>query len=142
MPIIKKPRPRRKCLDGVCNPQRTQGLVAKPPQKKEIVLIDMKGPGLFLGAHVTKQGGKSGLTFVDLEIDGRNVINLSYAAAKNWSLLQQNPYGLVLLGATKSIKNFTIGWPSPLRYWKSLKLSVTVREAGVVQIVANVIHGR
>jgi len=90
---------------------------------------------------VTKQGGGSGLTFVILDIDGRNVTNLSYAAAENSGLTQQNPYGLVLLKSS-ALKTFTIGFPSPLRFQKELKLSVTVNEDGVAQILANVIHGK
>jgi len=38
-------------------------------------------------------------------------------------------------------KTLTIGFPTMLRYRSSLTLSVTVREAGVVQILGNVIHG-
>ena len=39
------------------------------------------------------------------------------------------------------VLNVPVGWPSPLRYERELNLSVTVNEAGVVQILANVIHG-
>jgi hypothetical protein len=128
------------CVGGVCGPQRTQGLLAPAPNGDH-VLIDLKGPGLFLCAEVTKQGGPTGLTFVILEIDGRNVTNISYAAAENSGLTQYNPYGLVLLQSA-ALKNITIGFPSPLRFEKELKLSVTVNEVGVVQILANVIHGQ
>jgi len=95
---------------------------------------------VFIASEVNKQGGDSGLTFVSLDIDGRNVVNLSYAAAQNLALTQQNPFGVVLLGSGQ-IKTFTIGWPSQLRYERQLKLSVTVNEAGIAQILANVIHG-
>ena len=64
---------------------------------------------------------------------------LSYAAADNWGLTQQNPYGLVLLRSTM-IKNLTIGFPSPLRFQESLRISVTVKENDVVQIVASVVY--
>jgi hypothetical protein len=107
-------------------------------------LVDLDGPGTFVAAEVTKQGGAAGdITFVILDIDGRNVVNVSYAAARNFGLLQQNPFGLVLLETpqTATIKNLTIGFPTPLRYEESLKLSVVVREPGVVQVLANVIHG-
>ena len=128
------------CLGGVCDPERTQGLLAPAPNGNH-VLVTLRGPGLFLGAEVTKQGGSAGLTFVSLDIDGRNVTNVSYAAAENAGLTQQNPFGLVLLKSA-SLKNMTIGFPSPLRYQRELKLSVNVNEPGVAQIVANVIHGR
>jgi len=127
------------CIGGMCEPQRTQGLKAPAP-KGTYNLIDISGPGLFLAAHVTKQGGATGLSFVRLEIDGRSVVNLSFAAAMNWGLTQQNPYGLVVLGSG-GLQNFTIGWPVPLTFKRGLRLSIVVKEAGVVQIVANVIRG-
>lgn len=128
-----------KCAAGVCDPERTQGLKAPAPNGTH-PLITLKGPGVFLGAEVSKQGGANDLTFVILDIDGRNVTNLSFAAAANEGLTQQNPYGLVLL-RTAALKTFTVGFPTPLLYKRSLTLSVTVNEANVVQIVANVIHG-
>jgi hypothetical protein len=103
-------------------------------------LVTLRGPGVFLAAQISKQGGNTDLTFVNLDIDGRNVTSLSFAAADNWGLTQHNPYGLVLLRG-KLVETFTIGFPSPLRFERELKLSVTVNETGVVQIVANVIHG-
>lgn len=129
------------CLTGVCQPQRTQGLEASPKQGNTFVLVTLKGPGIFLGSELVKQGGNSDLTFVSLDIDGRNVTNLSYAAAENSGLTQQNPFGLVLL-KSKALKNITIGFPSPLRFERELKLSAIVNEAGVVQLLANVIHGK
>ena len=129
----------RTCATGVCDPQRTQGLKAPAPKGKH-PLVTLRGPGVFLAALVSKQGGNTDLTFVNLDIDGRNVTSLSFAAADNLGLTQHNPYGLVLLRG-KLVETFTIGFPSPLRFERELKLSVTVNETGVVQIVANVIHG-
>ena len=76
-------------------------------------LVNLEGPGLFLAAHVTKQGGATGISFVRLQIDGRSVVDLSFAAAHNWGLTQQNPYGLVVLGSG-GLQNFTFCWPVPL----------------------------
>ncbi len=129
----------RTCATGVCNPQRSQGLKAPAPQGAH-VLVTLEGPGVFLGMHVSKQGGNNDLTFVILDIDGRNVTNLSFAAALNQGLTQQNPYGLVALTGNQ-IKTFTVGFPTPLRFERRLQLSVKVSEPGVVQILANVIHG-
>ena len=75
-----------------------------------------------------------------LDIDGRNVTNLSFAAALNQGLTQQNPYGLVVLN-TAALKTMTVGFPTPLLYKRSLTLSVTVNEPNVVQVLANVVHG-
>ena len=52
------------------------------------VLVTLRGPGVFLGLEVNKQGGTNDITFVILDIDGRNVTNLSYAAAANLGLTQ------------------------------------------------------
>ena len=131
--------PRTGCAPGVCNPERTQGLKA-PAANGTHVLVNLEGDGVFLGAAVSKQGGTNDLTFVILDIDGRNVTNLSFAAAANQGLTEHNPYGLVLVQTT-SIKTMTVGFPTPLRYRRGLRLSVTVNEPNVVQILANVIHG-
>jgi hypothetical protein len=131
--------PAGNCAKGVCDPERTQGLKAPVPNGTH-VLVTLKGPGVFLGMEVNKQGGNSDLTFVILDIDGRNVTNLSYAAAANVGLTQQNPYGLVLLHSA-ALKTMTVGFPTPLLYKQKLVVSVTVNEPGVVQILANVIHG-
>ena len=127
------------CIGGMCDPQRIQGLKA-PARKGTYDLINLEGPGLFLAGQVSKQGGLTGLTFVRLQIDGRSVVDISFAAARNIGLTQQNPFGLVLLGTT-GLQNLTFGWPVPLVYKRSLKLSVVVNETGVAQIVANVIRG-
>jgi len=104
------------------------------------VLVDLEGPGVFLGAAVSKQGGANNLTFVILDIDGRNVTNLSFAAAGNLGLTQQNPFGVVLVQSAL-VKTFTMGFPTPLRFARSLRLSVKVNEPNVVQVLANVVHG-
>lgn len=132
--------PYRTCSTGVCNPKRTQGLKA-PASKDRHTFVSLKEPGVFVAAQVTKQGGNTGLTFVNLEVDGRNVTSLSFAAADNMGLTQQNPYGIVLLQG-KLIETFTVGFTSLLRFEKDLVLSVTVNEPRVVQIIGNVIHGQ
>ena len=130
------------CVGGVCDPERTQGLQAPAsPQDAPYDLITLRGPGLFLAAQISKQGGKNDLTFVNLDVDGRNVTSLSYAAAANWGLTQQNPYGLVLLQTSGTIKTMAIGFSAPLLYRRDLRLSVIVKETNVTQILANVVHG-
>jgi hypothetical protein len=137
---MRPPSEARTCAAGVCDPRRTQGLRAPAPQGTH-VLIDLEGPGVFLGAAISKQGGTNDLAFVILDIDGRNVTNLSFAAARNLGLTQHNPYGLVLMQSAL-VKTLTIGFPAPLRFGRTLRLSVKVNEPTVVQILANVIHGR
>ena len=114
-----KSKPKRNCSRGVCRPERTQGLVGQAPQG-DYDLVTLEGPGLFIAAHISKQGGTNDLTFVSLDIDGRNVTNISFAAARNMGLTQQNPYGLVLLESS-SLLNLTIGFPTPLKFSHSLK---------------------
>ncbi len=123
---------------GVGDPERTQGLKAPAPQGTH-VLVTLRGPGVFVAAAVSKQGGATDLTFVNLDIDGRNVTSLSFAAAANLGLTQHNPYGVALVQSV--VKTLTVGFPTPLLYQKSLQLSVKVNEPNVVQIVGNVIHG-
>ena len=87
-----------RCIGGMCDPQRIQGLKAPAP-KGTYNLINLTGPGLFLAGHVTKQGGATGLTFVRLQIDGRSVVVFFLCGGSQWGLTQQNPYGLVVLEA-------------------------------------------
>jgi hypothetical protein len=108
--------------------------------KGKHTLIDLKGPGLFLAGHVTKQGGATGLTFVELTIDGRNVVAHGFSALQNIGLTEQSPFGLVLLGSG-GLQSYTFGWPVPLVYKRQLTLVVNVKETGVAQIVANIIRG-
>lgn len=129
------------CLDGLCFPERTQGLKAPAPQG-EYMLVILQGPGKFVSAEISKQGGTNNITFVSLDIDGKNVANLSMAAAENWGLTQNNPYGIVLLKSKANIETITIGYPFPLNFNRELKLSVTVKEDNVKQIIANVVHGK
>jgi len=126
--------------DTVLNPERAQGLAA-PAAPGMHTLVTLKGPGKFVAAQITKQGGATGLSFVSLDIDGKNLINASFLALKNWALTQNNPYGVVIL-STGGIDDVTIGYPSTLTYNKTLTLSVDVKEAGVVQIIGNVVHGQ
>ena len=128
-----------RCASGICDPARTQGLKA-PAGRGTHDLVVLDGPGLFVAAAVSKQGGTNDLTFVILDIDGRNVTNVSFAGANNQGLTQHNPFGLVLLHSPV-IKTMTIGFPTPLVYKRSLRLSVRVNEPNVVQILANVIRG-
>jgi hypothetical protein len=127
--------------DSVSSPERTQGLVAPAPQGDH-QLVALKGPGKFVSAQITKQGGTNDLTFVSLDIDGKNVVSMSIAAAKNWGLTADNPYGVVLLQSAAGIETLTVGFNSPLEFRSELKLRVKVQEPGVAQIVANVIHGK
>ncbi len=127
--------------DSVSSPERTQGLVAPAPQGDH-QLVALKGPGKFVSAHITKQGGTNDLTFVSLNIDGKNVVSVSIAATRNWGLTADNPYGVVLLQSPAGIETLTVGFNSPLEFRSDLKLSVKVQEPGVTQIIANVIHGQ
>jgi hypothetical protein len=119
--------------------RRTQGLIA-PAAIGEHVLVKLKGPGVFVCAAVTRQNDPAGLTFVSLDLDGQNVVSLSFEAAANWGFTAPNNYGISLL-QKNPISALTIGYPLPLRFEKELILKVNVQEMGVTQILANVIHG-
>jgi hypothetical protein len=125
--------------DAVCEPQRTQGLIGG--SRGEAQLIRIEGPGVFVSAAVGKQGGAVGATFVNLDLDGRNVVSTSYGAARNYGLTQQNPYGVAFLDGGE-VTTLAIGFMSPLVFQSELVLTVFVEEDDVVQILANVIHGK
>jgi len=123
----------------IASAQRTQGMMTPAPVG-EHVLVKIAGPGVFVCAEVTRQNDPPGVSFVSLDLDGRNVVSISFEAARNWGLTQSNPTGVVLL-ENKPISTLTIGYPLPLHFARELILKVNVREMGVAQILANVIHG-
>ena len=127
--------------ETVYSPTRSQGLIA-PATSGHHALVTLRGPGKFVSAMIAKQGGLSDMTFVSLDIDGVNVVNASMAALKNWALTGYNPYGLVIMESGVGIKTVTISFFSPLGFRRQLILSVDVQETNVVQILANVIHGK
>lgn len=126
-------------IGAVENPTRNQGLVTNPANNTTKELVKLKGPGLFISAELVKQGGNSDLTFVILEIDGKNVVNVSIAALFNQGLTSHNSYGIAVFRSAAALETVTIGFPVPLTFRKSLSLKATINEPGVVQILANVI---
>jgi hypothetical protein len=119
--------------------RRTQGLVA-PATVGDHVLVHLKGPGVFVSAQVSRQNNPAGITFLNLDLDGVNVVATSFEALKNLALVQDNPFG-AMESENGTISTITIGYCLPLKFEKELILKVTVNEMGVAQILANVIHG-
>ncbi len=126
-------------IGAVTNPVRTQGLASNPALNSKHDLVVLKGPGLFLSAEVTKQGGNTDLTFIILDIDGKNVVNISVAALFNQGLTTHNSYGISVFRSSAALETVTIGLPYPLTYQRAMSLSVQVAEAGVVQLLGNVL---
>ena len=126
-------------IGAVESPVRNQGLTSNPANNTTKELVKLDGPGLFLSAEITKQGGNSELTFVILDIDGKNLVNISMAALFNQGLTAANSYGISIFRSAAALDTVTFGLPYPLTFKKSLSLKVTVKETGVVQILANVL---
>lgn len=126
--------------DSILNPRLTSGTIDSPAEK-QYTIVTITGPGKFVSAAVTKQGGTSDLTFVDLFIDGRAVVNTSFSGLKTIGLTATNPYGLAFLQSTTRFKTITIGFNSSLEFKKELKLKVLVKETGVSDIMAEVVSG-
>ncbi|HKJ00733.1 MAG TPA: hypothetical protein VKB51_19860 [bacterium] len=125
--------------DAIKQPTHAEGLVA-PPVPGENVLVSLTGPGKFLSARLSKQGGDSGLTEVKLTIDGHTVVARNIVALQNLGLTANNPYGIVVSGGS-GIDTVTIGFQEPLAFESSLTLSANVQELGVVQITGVVVYG-
>ena len=117
--------------------------VSDPMPGELYTLIGINGPGKFVSAYVTKQGGATDVTFVELYLDGRLLTSVSMAALRNWNLTQSNPSGLMLLpGATvDSVDTMAIGFPFPLSFETDLKLQVRIggSDTGIVQILGRVL---
>ena len=126
-------------IGAVAGPKRTQGLINNVAANSTHNLVQLRGPGLFISAELVKQGGNTDLTFVILDIDGQNVVNISVAALFNQGLGAGNSYGIMALKSPAGLDTVTIGFPFPLTFQRELTLSVTVNEPGVVQLLANVL---
>ncbi len=128
---------------SVKKPQQSNGL-AVSPVAGTYDLVDLDGPGVFVSAFMSKQGGATDITFVSLIIDGQTVVNRSIAALKNFGLTQNNPYGVSVSTSAAEIDVVTIGFSEPLKFREYLLLQAIVgdTDTGVLQILGTVIHGR
>ena len=124
----------------IIQPKRVQGLKVSPATNKKFDLIKQQGPGVFVAAHVTKQGGSNHITQVALYIDGVNVVAITYAAADNIGLDEQNNSGIKLVKGV--VDCISIQYNEPLFFKKECRIEIsTGSDSGVVQVVANAVIG-
>jgi len=124
----------------ILQPRRVQGLKTNLPTNKKFDLINQAGPGVFVCAEVTKQGGSNDLAQVALFIDGVNVVAITYAAASNVGLGEQNNFGVKLVKGV--VDNISIQYNEPLHFKKECRIEIsTGSDAGIVQVVANAVIG-
>ena len=118
------------------SPKRKQGLVARPKARSKHDLIQEKGPGAFVSAQISKQGGANDLTQVALYIDGENVMALTFAEASNLGFDQVNNSGVIL---TKGLVNvMTIQYSEPLHFKSDIRIELSLgTDRDVVRIVAS-----
>jgi hypothetical protein len=127
-------------LASVSGAQQTEGLLLNPASGTTHDLVSLSGSGSFVAARMTKQGGNTDITTVELIVDGETVVGRTYAALDNWGMTQSNPFGVVLLHGN-GVDAVTIGFPQPIKYNYSLVLRTKVNESGVDQMIGTVIHG-
>lgn len=121
--------------------ERKQGLVVNPGTNKTKDLIKLSGEGVFVSMHVTKQGGSNDLTQAALFIDGKNVVAITYAAARNIGLNKPNNSGIMLSEGV--VDTISVQFNEPLSFTKELRVEIkTGTDSGVVQMVANVVTGK
>ena len=130
---------KRDCCSTINGATQAGGLITDPVQDTH-ELVNVTGPGTFVAARMVKQGGSTGLTAVELIIDGETVIHRNIAALKNWGMTQNNPFGVVVF-TNSSIDTVTIGFSQPISFEEDLILNAVVGETGVVQIIGTVIYG-
>lgn len=121
---------------------RKQGLVVNPAANSKHKLINEKGPGVFVSATLSKQGGVNDITQAALFIDGQNVVAITFAAADNIGLDEANNSGTKMVKGAL-IDNLTIQYNEPLYYRESCVIEVSIgSDTGVVQIVSNAVLGK
>lgn len=124
----------------IIQPRRVQGLKTNPGTNKKFDLIKQEGPGVFVAAHITKQGGSNDITQVALFIDGVNVVAITHAAADNIGMDEQNNSGIKLVKGV--VDCLSIQYNEPLFFKKELRIEInTGSDNGVVQLVANTVIG-
>lgn len=126
-------------MSAVSGIRYTQGL--KTNVTGTVNLVKLSGAGVFVSAMLTKQGGSSDMTFIELKIDGNVVFNSSIAGLRNVYLVPGNNYGIAVCSQTTGNDTVTMGFPFPIKFSNSLEVNATVSEEGVVQILVGVIHG-
>ena len=124
----------------ILSPRRVQGLSVNPATNKKINLIKEAGPGVFVSAFVTKQGGINDLSQVALFIDGVNVVALTYSGADNLGLDETNNSGIKLVKGF--VDDFTIQFNEPLFFKKECRIEIsTGSDSGIAQVIAVAVLG-
>jgi len=124
----------------ILKPKRVQGLISSPGTGKTINLISAPGPGVFVAAHITKQGGTNNISQVALYIDGVNVVAITYAAADTIGLDEQNNSGIKLVNGP--VKCISIQYNEPMYFKKECRIELkTGSDSGIAQVVANAVIG-
>jgi hypothetical protein len=124
----------------ILSPRRVQGLKASPARNKKYDLISEKGPGVFVSAIVTKQGGSTDISQVALYIDGKNVVAITYAGADTFGLDVQNNFGVKLVKG--SVDAISIQFNEPLHYKKEMRIEFSVgTDIGIAQVLAVAVVG-
>jgi hypothetical protein len=120
--------------------RRVQGLKVNPTTNKKFDLVTVKGPGVFVAGHVTKQGGSNDLSQVALFIDGVNVIAITFAGADTIGMDALNNSGIQLVKGPVDCMSFSFN--EPLFFEKECRVELsTGTDAGIVQALANIVVG-
>jgi|GEM_PF-6259155 len=124
----------------IISPKRLQGLKASPARNKKYDLISEKGPGVFVSAIVTKQGGLNDLAQVALYIDGKNVVAITYAGADTFGLDVLNNFGIQLVKG--GVDAISIQFNEPLHFKKEMRIEFSVgSDTGIAQALAVAVVG-
>ena len=124
----------------ILSPRRVQGLRASPTRNKTFDLIKEKGPGVFVSAIVTKQGGLNDLSQVALYIDSKNVVAITYAGADTFGLDALNNFGVQLVKG--GVDAISIQFNEPIFYKKEMRIEFSVgNDIGIAQVLAIAVVG-
>jgi len=122
--------------------QYFQGVTEVTPGA-DYTVVGIDGPGQFISAYVTKQGGATDITSIELYLDGVRAASVSYAGFKNFNLTQGNPSGLMVApgASVDAIDTAVIGFPYPLAFKTEMKIMIRVgsSDTGIAQFLVNVI---
>lgn len=125
----------------IVRPKRVSGNAPSPSTNRNISLISLRGRGVFVSLSVVKVGGTNDASQVTMEIDGVNVVGITYMAALGGGLGTANNSGIV--ATTGSIgKCISVQFNEPLYFARGLKINFhTSSDANINNVVANAVIG-
>jgi hypothetical protein len=102
--------------------------------------VEHAGPGWLHSAQIVKVGGKTGETYVSIEIDGRVLYGNSFATLKNPWMQIDTLFMLANVRQDGDSETMTVWYTPALQYRDRVSVRVEVQEPGVRAVYISALH--